>query len=182
MDENPGFDAGAIQQAALRLLAEHPGASVLAAGYNGILCDMPAQVPLTGQRVLRTRLYDLVPADQRVAIYDGWRRVRQNGAATVAVRMEDGEPATMYFLDTRAAWGVCLAILVRGETAEQLEELDPRSRPGPASGASGATTPAGCWRWTTPPSRWSASSPATCATATRPSGSIPSTASWPSTT
>jgi diguanylate cyclase (GGDEF)-like protein/PAS domain S-box-containing protein len=125
VDETPGFDADAIRDAALRLLTEHPDASVVAAGYNGIFCEMPAQVPLNGQRVLRTRLYDLVPADQRVAVYDGWRRVRQNGAATVAVRMEDGEPATMYFLDTRAAWGVCLALLVRGEAREQLDELGP---------------------------------------------------------
>jgi diguanylate cyclase (GGDEF)-like protein/PAS domain S-box-containing protein len=120
------LDSEAIVDAAIRLLDHYPAARVAAVGYGGIFCEMPPGVPLEGHEVVTTRLYDLVRPEYRVAVFDGWRRVRQHGAGTVPVKLGDGEPATMYFLDTRAAWGVLLAIVVPGEPdPEDLGELGP---------------------------------------------------------
>jgi diguanylate cyclase (GGDEF)-like protein/PAS domain S-box-containing protein len=120
------LDPGAIVDVAARMLDEYPSARVAAVAYTGIFCDMPPQVPLNGQEVVTRRLYDLVLPQFRVAVYDGWRRVRQHGAGTVPVKTDDGEPATMYFLDTRPAWGVLLAIIVPGEPeVDDLGALGP---------------------------------------------------------
>jgi diguanylate cyclase (GGDEF)-like protein/PAS domain S-box-containing protein len=116
--ENRKLDSDTIVAAAVKLLEEHPDAKVAATAYTGFFAEMPAAVPLQGQELITTRLYDLVAPEYRVAVFDGWRRVRQHGAGTVPVKLHGGEHATMYFLDTREAFGVLLSIVVPGEPEE----------------------------------------------------------------
>jgi diguanylate cyclase (GGDEF)-like protein/PAS domain S-box-containing protein len=114
------LDDETIGDAAARLLGEHADAVVAAmSNFTGLYCDMPETVPVDGHEVVRRgRFYDLVePADKNV-VFDAWRRVRQHGAGTARVTVRDGGPATMYFLDAQATFGVILAILVPGEPPE----------------------------------------------------------------
>jgi diguanylate cyclase (GGDEF)-like protein/PAS domain S-box-containing protein len=111
-----------------RLLREHPDAVVAAmSSFSALYCDMPAEVPLNGQAIIRRgRFYELVDASSRIAVLDAWRRVRQNGAGTTAASLPSGEPATMCFFDVRDVYGVILAILIPGQTISvALGELAP---------------------------------------------------------
>jgi diguanylate cyclase (GGDEF)-like protein/PAS domain S-box-containing protein len=125
VSDDPTSTPTTADAVAARLLADHPEAIVAAMeSFSGLYCEMPANLPLKGQRVIRNgRLWDMADKSSRAAIFDAWRRVRQHGAASAVVTLAEGGPGTMHFIDVRKWFGVVLALVVPGEADSGLAEI-----------------------------------------------------------
>jgi diguanylate cyclase (GGDEF)-like protein/PAS domain S-box-containing protein len=123
-DRSGAPDGDPVAAAYERLLADHPDARVAAVNYQGIYQDLPDTVPRQGHDELKDRAFDMVGGGDRVRMFDAWRLTRQNGSAAVDVTLLTGEPATFFFLDTRAAYDVLLVVLVPDESlVDELADL-----------------------------------------------------------
>jgi diguanylate cyclase (GGDEF)-like protein/PAS domain S-box-containing protein len=126
MTQSPHAEADPVAAIVDQLLADHPDAAVaVMSSFSALYCDPPSSLPLGGHEIVRTgRLWDRVAPDQQPLVFEAWRRVRQNGVASASLKLPDGDPAALYFLDARATYGVVLALLVDGEPRDMgLGEL-----------------------------------------------------------
>ncbi len=101
------------------LLREHPGALVSAIDADGLFVELPASLELSGHQVVEARsALAVVEASSRRAIIDAWDRAKANGGSYASVVLDNGVPASYYFVDVRHRHGVFMGVVVAAPEAQ----------------------------------------------------------------
>src|SRR3954469_24114133 len=115
------FTADQCVELAAQLLARYPGATLSAVGESGRFVPMPADVPLQGHELItgHDTALDLVVPSDIVSDIEAWKAATTSGAGVADVHpLEDPDGRlAMYFVDTRARYGVLLGVAVTPDGA-----------------------------------------------------------------
>ena len=102
-----------IEASLIALLDSFPDAHVAALSATGHLCDIPADAPLAGRRVLDAQTgFDLVAPSSRQTLFDLFVRAKDDGACEAHLTTSAGYTVTAYLLDVRHRWGVYALVWV----------------------------------------------------------------------
>jgi diguanylate cyclase (GGDEF)-like protein/PAS domain S-box-containing protein len=123
MDTKAALDVGeapldlSAREAVLdALLAQNPGAHVVAIGPNGLFVPMPASVPLTRQRVIggASSMLDLVVLDDRLKVIHAWEHMEATGGSHEVVHTlgDADRPVQLHFIDVTHRHNVVLGFVV----------------------------------------------------------------------
>ncbi|QGG95117.1 putative bifunctional diguanylate cyclase/phosphodiesterase [Actinomarinicola tropica] len=116
MDTGEPLSKPAAYRAAFEALVEQqPSALVSAVSQEGIFLPLPAGVQIDRTRVLHARsALDLVVAEDRQVVIDGWFRVREAGGARIVVHLASApeETAQMHFFDLQSELGAFFVVLI----------------------------------------------------------------------
>jgi diguanylate cyclase (GGDEF)-like protein/PAS domain S-box-containing protein len=134
-DEDIGHGTTRISEAALEvaltsLLERHPDAWVAAIRPSGHFTDMPASVPLRGQRVIQgptSALEMVVPSDRPVVI-DTWERALNEGGGNAPVHAygDASRVISMHFVDVTHRYGVYIGLFLGYGADATPEAAEPR--------------------------------------------------------
>jgi diguanylate cyclase (GGDEF)-like protein/PAS domain S-box-containing protein len=106
------------------LIEAHPDSYVLAFDESGKPVDMPASVPLRGQRVMPGRPGVQLAAIEGTAAFEQlWQEVRREGHASVELKLigRPEQPVITHVVDVRASYGVYVCLfLVDSDRSEPL--------------------------------------------------------------
>lgn len=97
------------------LLDQQPTALVSAVTPEGIFVPLPAGVSIDRSRVLHARsALDIVIAEDRQAVIEGWAKVREVGGARIVVRLaaSPDQPTQMHFFDLMEELGAFFCVLL----------------------------------------------------------------------
>lgn len=109
------------------LLAQQPTSLVSAVTPEGIFVPLPPGVKVDRGRVLHARsALDLVVAEDRTTVIDGWSKVREVGGARILVRLASAPDATaqMHFFDLEAELGTFFVVLLLPDGVETTVRPD----------------------------------------------------------
>lgn len=112
------------------LLREHPGALVSAIDAEGLFVDLPDTIELVGQQEVRARsALALVEHASRPTIIEAWDRAKAQGVALASVVLDNGVPASYFFIDVRHRHGVLVGLVVAEGEAQLAVASDLVGRP-----------------------------------------------------
>ena len=133
------FDDAALEKILATLLLERPGSFIAAIDPepNGTFVPIPPSIELNGQIALAADTFlDVVVPSDRAVVIGAWEQARAGGIARAEVHLsvEPDAPATLHFVDARAAHGVYVGVLecdAAGSTKlsarEDVSPLPPRN-------------------------------------------------------
>lgn len=119
------------------LIEQQPSALVSAVTPDGIFVPLPPGVQVDRSRVLHARsALDLVVADDRQTVIDGWFRVREERGARILVHLASApeETAQMHFFDLQQELGTLFVVLI------PPDGVDGNLRPDQAEGLTSRVT------------------------------------------
>ncbi|GAA1035309.1 hypothetical protein GCM10009557_42650 [Virgisporangium ochraceum] len=97
------------------MLAQHPGAMIVAINDNGLFTPMPTAVPLSGQHVITgaPTALELVTPEDRVTVIEAWELLKRDGVANALVHplTVPTETVRLHFIDARHRYGVVLGFV-----------------------------------------------------------------------
>jgi len=129
------IDPAALDAVVAALIAQNPGAFVAAVDGDGLFVDLPPSIELQGQHVLRARSgLELVSGAERLTVIDAWDRMKEVGASLAHVKLRDGTPAAMHFVDVRATHGAAFCVMVVHGAVEVVDQLRERTPIPPRNG------------------------------------------------
>ena len=104
--------AGRVE-ALQQLVLAHPNATVVAMDENGLIIEMPDEVPSPRRTVVEARwLIELVVPTARNDIVEAWNVVRAHGISCSPVEFRNGARADIHWIDVREQYGVHVAVVV----------------------------------------------------------------------
>jgi diguanylate cyclase (GGDEF)-like protein/PAS domain S-box-containing protein len=122
------FSPATLDTAANTLLTDHPDAWVVAIVPTGHFTAMPAEVPVSSQRVIEGPFsaLDLVIPEDRHIVIDAWHRTLTEGADNIQVHPlnDPSRQIALHFVDMIHRYGVILGFFIGFGATDTLETAD----------------------------------------------------------